>query len=347
MKLGLEKISGSITSNVLLAPFTTLGIGGEARVFIDVASEEDLYIALVYAREKNLPLRVLGAGSNILVPDDGVAGIVIRLAFREIFFQEYDDGEFLVASAGALWEDVVDSATSRGLFGIENLAGIPGTLGGAVVQNIGAYGAEVSDVFEYADVIDKNTGEMKRITHADADFSYRSSFFKKHTELVIAKVSLRLASNAPLNISYPDLKRACSDGVKIDTPADVAHALRAIRSEKLPTNANEGTAGSFFKNPIISQEKSEELKKRFPDMPAFKQEDDNVKISLAWLFDHALSLKGYTCGNVRLYEHHPIVLITLKGATAKEVDTFANDIEQRALNELGITIEREVETFKV
>lgn len=335
-----------ISRNVLLAPLTTFHIGGPARFFIEARTEEDIREAIEYAREHNLPLYPLGAGSNILVPDAGVAGVVVKLAMRDIVFENNNE-TLLIAGAGALWEDVVDAAGARRLFGIENLAGIPGTTGGAAVQNIGAYGAELTDVFEYADVINSVTGVSSRVSHAEADFGYRTSFFKKNHENIITRVALRLTKRAVPNSTYPDLLRARERGALLTTPEEIARTVRGIRALKFPQGPLEGTAGSFFKNPVLSREVAESLTKRFPGVPAFPQKDGAVKISLAWLLDHTLSLKGFSRGNARLYEKHPLVIVTRAETLSAEVDALAREIEERVCTATGIKIEREVETFGV
>ncbi|KKW45369.1 MAG: UDP-N-acetylenolpyruvoylglucosamine reductase [Parcubacteria group bacterium GW2011_GWB1_57_6] len=231
------------------------------------------------------------------------------------------------------------------MFGIENLAGIPGTVGGATVQNIGAYGAELADVFEYADTIDRTTGVHARIGKKDAALAYRTSFFKNNRNCIITAVALRFSSAGAPNISYPDLARARSAGEPLAAPADIARAVRAIRAKKFPRNDAEGTAGSFFKNPVVSRELADSLRARFPDLPTFPQEDGRVKLALAWLLDHALSLKGYAGGPVRLYEKQPLVVVARAGARAHDVEALARHIAERVQKELGIGIEREVELF--
>ena len=331
--------------HVSLAPLTTLGVGGKARFFIEAHTEEDIEDALAFARQHTLPLFTLGEGSNVLVPDAGVEGVVLKNGMRDIAFEDSGESVVLVAGAGALWDAVVDAAGARTIFGIENLAGIPGSLGGAVVQNIGAYGAELANVFEYADVIDTTTGESKRITLSDAAFAYRTSFFKEHRTCVIVRVALRLVQSAVPNISYPDLARSRASGEPLATPTDIARAVRAIRAKKFPQNSEEGTAGSFFKNPIIPHELADSLAQRFSGLPFFPQADGRVKISLAWLLDKTLSLKGYAKGRARLYEKQPLVIVTRAGATAAEVDALAREVAERVLKATGIAIEREVETF--
>lgn len=334
-----------IEEHVSIAPFTTFHIGGEARFFIEAHTEKDIEDAIAFARESGLPLHPLGGGSNVLVPDAGVEGVVLKIALGDIAFEEDGADTLLIAGAGARWEDVVDCAVARGLFGVENLAGIPGTVGGAAVQNIGAYGAELADAFAHADVIDRATGIARRIDHAEAAFAYRTSLFKMHRELIITRVALRLTPRATPNVAYPDLVRAQAAGTPLATPSEIARAIRAIRAAKFPQDADEGTAGSFFKNPVISRERAEEFAKQFPEAPQFVQKDGSVKIPLAWLLDHALELKGFSKGAARLYEKQPLVIVARAGARAEEVDALAQEVAARVFAATGIAIEREVEIF--
>jgi len=335
----------NLQEHIPLAPFTTFGVGGEARIFIEVQTEAEVENAIAYAREHALSLYPLGAGSNILVPDAGVNGVVVKMAMRDIAFENDGDETVLIAGAGALWEDIVDAASKRGLFGIENLAGVPGTMGGAAVQNIGAYGAEFSNVFAYADVINSATGARERIDRTKAEFAYRTSFFKKHREYLVLCVALRLSKNTAPNITYKDLVHAVETGRALQTPSEIVSAVRAIRAKKFPHAVGEGTAGSFFKNPIVSRALADELAARFHDLPLFSQENGMVKLPLAWILDHILSLKGFSKGLVRLYEVQPLVVVASVGATAADIDAFACDIAERVLNATTIVIEREVETF--
>ncbi|MFA6279117.1 MAG: UDP-N-acetylmuramate dehydrogenase [Candidatus Paceibacterota bacterium] len=334
----------NLQEHVSLAPFTTFGVGGEARFFIEAHTDSEVEDAIAYAHERALSLYILGAGSNILVPDDGVDGVVLKMSLQDIAFENAGDNTLLIADAGAPWEKVVDVANERCMFGIENLAGIPGTVGGAVVQNIGAYGAELADVFEYADVISSVDGTCRRISRDEAAFAYRTSFFKEHREYIILRAALRLSKSALPNLTYPDLARMSASGTPLATPTEITSAIRAIRATKFPL-AGKGTAGSFFKNPITSAALASSLAQNFPGLPVFTQEGDSVKISLAWLLDQALSLKGFSKDHVRLYEHQPLVIVASTGATAAEVDAFANEIAGRVFKATGIMIEREVEMF--
>ena len=338
-------IPDGISPRIPLASRTTLGVGGAAQFFLEAHSEEEVRVGIAFAEREKLPLVVLGNGSNLLVPDTGVAGVVLHMSIKGIEVAAADEGVSIVAGAGTAWDVVVDAASAQGVFDIANLAGIPGSLGGAAVQNIGAYGAEFSQVFAYAEVIERTTGATRRVSREEAAFAYRTSLFKTHREYLITRVALRLTERSKPNLAYNDLARASGAGVPLRTPSEVAAAVRDIRAAKFPQASDGGTAGSFFKNPIITREQAEELGGRFPGLPAYPQADDRVKVSLAWLLDHALGLKGYTKGKVRLYEKQPIVIVARAGATAAEIDDFAHEIAKKVFEATHITIEREVEMF--
>ena len=332
-------------TDVPLAPLTTFHIGGRARFFIDAQTEEGIGEAVLFAQEKKLPLLVLGAGSNVLVGDDTIEAVVLRVTLADVEFQNEGDDTLCIAGAGASWDSVVDAVGARGLFGVENLAGIPGTLGGAAVQNIGAYGAELSQVFVYADTIHRITGVQRRVALHDAAFAYRTSLFKKDKDLLITRVALRFLPSTVANLSYPDLAKRQVAGESLATPAEIAREVRAIRAQKFPQGDEGGTAGSFFKNPIIARKLADSLSARFPGLPTFLQKNGEVKVSLAWVLDHVLALKGYEKGRTRLYEKQPLVIVARAGATATEVDALARDVAEKVFLATGILLEREVENF--
>lgn len=332
-----------VQEHVLLSPYTTLGVGGRARFFVDCTTEEGVVAALSYARELNLPVSILGGGSNILVPDAGFAGMVIKISIGGTAFKGEESPILIAAGAGVSWDTLVDEAAERNLWGIENLAGIPGTVGGAAVQNIGAYGAELSEVFVQAEAIDIKSGALRTISPTDAEFGYRTSIFKTQHSLIITRVTLTIATSGIPRLMYPDLQKAVERGESLMTPGEIGEAVRRIRALKFPRD--EGTAGSFFKNPILTTQEGEKLKERFPDLPLFPFSPDRVKVPLAWILDRALDLKGYARGNVRLFETQPLVIVTREGARAEDVEKFANEIRDRVHDATGILIEREVETL--
>jgi UDP-N-acetylmuramate dehydrogenase len=331
-----------VRENVVLAPFTTLGVGGRTSFFVEVSSATEIAAAIAFAKKEQLPVFVLGKGSNILVPDEGVSGVVIHFTGRDVVFSRKESHLEILADAGALWDKIVQDVTTEGVFGVENLAAIPGSVAGAVVQNIGAYGSELQSVFAYAAVTDMRTGEHTYIQKTDAQFGYRTSIFKQHPEHLITQVIFHLPYAACANLAYPDLRKENEKGTPLASPQDIVQAVRAIRAQKFP---QKGSAGSFFKNPILPAIQASELLQRFPGLPSFSHEEGRTKIPLAWILDRILDLKGYTKGAVRLYEKQPLVIVTSEGATAVDVEMLATDIETRVYEATGIRIEREVETF--
>ncbi len=256
------------------------------------------------------------------------------------------DGDSVLArvGAGVTFDSLVRHVTERGLWGVENLAGIPGTVGAAPVQNIGAYGTELSDTFVYADGIALPNGNTERVDFSKAAFEYRESIFKKDFSFIITSVTLRLSQKQITQKTHPALEDARASGVLLDTPSHVAQAIRVIRSDNFMYEKDEGTAGSFFKNPIVSKERYTELKKSFPAIPGFSI-SSGVKIPLAWILDVVLHMRGFEVGAVRLYEHHPLILIARLPAEANDIEVFTKIISARVKKATGIIIEREVRTL--
>lgn len=327
-----------------LAVHTTFRIGGPARFYIEATAAELSAVRALAAREQ-LPVRMLGGGANLLVPDAGIAAVVVKLAGQDISFDEQGTEATLVAEAGASWDAVVTAAATRSYFGLENLAGIPGTLGGAVVQNIGAYGAELREAFLWADVFNFATGLEERVQKNEAAFAYRDSRFKHDLTRVIVRAAFVLSRQGAPRLAYPDLARLVDEGRVLETPLQIAEAVRGIRAGKFPDLAEWGTAGSFFKNPILSREAADALAARFPGLPQFSVAEGKVKVPLAWILDKALQLRGYEKGAARLFERQPLVLVARAGARAEDVDVLAKEVALRVQEATGIVLEREVETF--
>ena len=291
--------------------------------------------------------------------------------------KESANSVIVIVGAGENWDSFVAEAVKRGLWGIENLSGIPGTVGATPVQNIGAYGAEIKDVLEWVEAFDAKHGEARRIANADCGFEYRSSIFKnpENKRLIITRVAFRLKKDGVPNLSYKDLKerfKIYDLRFKKERPAlaDIRKAVLEIRSKRFPDLKEFGTAGSFFKNPIISVEKYDELKKKFPDLPGFPIDADRrgykdtqmnadkngllrikdkglkIKVSLAWILDNICGLKGYRKGNVALFEKQPIVLVNTGGATSNEIKEFAEEIIACVKSKTGIEIEWEVQKIQ-
>jgi UDP-N-acetylmuramate dehydrogenase len=344
-----------IDEHVPLSGRTTFGIGGSARYLVSCSTEDDLRAARAFARERGLPWSVVAGGSNLLASDAGYDGVVIVPDLRDgeyaLSFEDDGDAVMLIGGAGHQWNAVVDAAAARGLWGIENLAGIPGTLGAAPVQNIGAYGAELRDVLAWVEALGED-GAVRRLRNGECAFGYRESRFKRGPSLVITKVALRLSRAAKPRLSYKDLAAKAAEGMPLSTPTEVGSAVRSIRSGKFPDLKEWGTAGSFFKNPVIAPEAYARLRERYPELPGFPQEQDGgptrsamVKVPLAWILDRVLNLRGHSLGTARLFEKQPLVIVAERGASAHEVEALAYDVAARVRDATGIDIEREVRSL--
>lgn len=366
-----------ILEHINLSDYTSFHIGGPARYFVVATSAGEAVEAINFAKEKSLPVFVLGGGSNVLVSDGGFDGVVIKNEITGIErISESGAGDLandhviLKVGAGEDWDGFVSHAVGHGWGGIENLALIPGSVGASPVQNIGAYGAEVKDVIISVEAIDLKTAEAKIFSNKDCEFAYRDSVFKRNGGVkggcVITHVTLKLSKRPVPNISYKDLKEffagrdVSSQNVSGRnqppvTIKDVMEAVRAIRKKKLPSLSEYGTAGSFFKNPIISTAEYETLKKKYPGLPFFPHTGSgiatpaaagapsSVKIPLAWILDHVCGFKGVNRGRVGTYKNQALVIINNGGASADEVRALAENMARAVKEHTGITIEPEVQ----
>jgi len=334
----------NLREQVPLSSLTTLRVGGPAAAVISCSSVEDIEAALAYAKEHSLPYYVLGGGSNVLASDDGYQGLVILIRTDGITFNEEGDTVLVSSAAGASWDELVTEAASRGLWGIENLAGIPGTVGAAPIQNIGAYGAELAGTLRFVDVIDSATGKRMQLSAADCALGYRDSRFKHEPNLIVTGVTLALQKQGSPKIEYKDLLALQERGVDLSTPSAIGEAVREVRKGKFPDLHTTGTAGSFFKNPILTPERFTELKERFGDIPSFPN-PKGVKIPLAFVLDRVLALRGFRQGPAWLFGSQPLVLALDVGGAAHDVESLARLVEQKVYDATGITIEREVRTM--
>ena len=334
----------TVAENIPLARYTTFHIGGPARLFVTCETEDDVISALALSRECGLPLLPLGEGSNLLAGDEGIEAVVVHIRIPGISFEEKEDGVEVSAGAGVSWDALVGASAARGLWGIENLAGIPGTVGAAPVQNIGAYGTELEESVSWAETIRLSDGAKERFPREQCGFSYRTSRFKREREWVITRVAFLLSKNPAPRLSYPDLVAAKDSGIALRTPEEIGRAVRSIRAAKFPDLSANGTAGSFFKNPLMSQARAEELMQKFPGLPIYPAQT-GVKVPLAWILDQVLGLRGYRKGKARLFERQPLVIVADPDASAHDVEILALEVAERVLDATGIIIEREVETF--
>jgi UDP-N-acetylmuramate dehydrogenase len=339
----------SIEENVPLAPHTTFGIGGLARYLVLAQDEKEVYEGLVFAKEKQLPVLILGGGSNMLIDDAGFDGLVIKIEIQgiEIEAEQGVGGVIVVVGAGEGWDALVERTAQEGLWGMENLSGIPGTVGGAVAGNIGAYGQAQSQTLAWVEVWDMKAGEIKRFTNAECMFGYRESFFSIHSgSYIILRVAFTLTKTPKPELSYKDLTERFKDE-KTPSLQAIREAVLTIRQGKFPDLDVEGTAGSFFKNPIVSKEVAEGLVARYPGLPIFAMpETEGVKVPLAWLLDRVLNLKGFSMGGARLFEKQPLVVAAKKGTPSSDVLELAQKVIEKVKENFSISIEPEVKIIK-
>jgi len=343
-----------IKENEMLASYTTFGIGGAARWFTEAASEEEIVEASAWACEHGVPLLVLGGGSNVLIADGGFAGLVLRVCVKG----GERHGEVLKVGAGVNWDSVVEEAVAGEYAGIECLAGIPGTVGGTPVQNVGAYGQEVASVIERVRAFDLTIRGFAEFGNAECGFAYRRSRFNSvdRGRYIVTRVDYRLRAGGTATVRYAELRQALATGGKEEgeqTLAEVAAAVRQIRQRKgmllVKGDADSRSAGSFFKNTVIAKEAFAEIAKRSgavpPSFPADGCEESEgwVKIPAAWLIEKAGFTKGYTLGRAGISTKHTLALTNRGGATAEEILALANKIVEAVEERFGIRLEMEPE----
>ena len=335
----------TIERNVSLKELTTFKLGGPARYFCRARSVDDLRGAVEFARKEKLPLAVLGGGSNVLVPDRGFDGLVVKMETLGITFTDRPRGRVLVtAAAGEDWDYLVSLAVNKGLWGVENLSGIPGTVGGAPVQNIGAYGAELKDVVGFVEVFDTQTFKLRKLRKRDCGFSYRHSVFKTPLgrKFIITAVGILLNKKGGPHLDYKDLAAFFAGRKRPPALPEVRRAVLEIRGRKFPDLKTCGTAGSFFKNPLVSKKTYRELLKRFPALPSFPAVAGRVKLPLGWIIERICGLKGARDGKVGTFEKQALVLVNHGGASACDVAIFADKIARSVKEKTGLNPEWEV-----
>jgi UDP-N-acetylmuramate dehydrogenase len=338
--------------HVPLAPYTTFQIGGPARWFAEAANEDDIAAGVAFAAERHLPLFVLGGGSNLLVSDAGFSGLVLRIALEGISSAQ-ENGRVIVSSAaGEDWDGLVAYAVGTGYAGIECLSGIPGTVGGTPVQNVGAYGQEVSQTIVMVRAFDRTTGKFVDLSSAACGFSYRRSIFNtvQKERYIVSRVDYALHENAPANFVYADLARYfAAQNQTAPTLAEVREAVRTIRAQKgmllVAGNSDCRSAGSFFKNPIVAvsvlDSLSEELRVEKRSIPAYPAQNGEVKLSAAWLIERAGFQKGYVLGNAGISSRHTLALINRGGASAAEIVALRNQVTAAVASRFAVRLEPE------
>jgi UDP-N-acetylmuramate dehydrogenase len=333
-----------VQEQVALAPYTTFGIGGPARWFVEATEEESVEEAVRFAREKNAPLFVLGGGSNLLVSDEGFDGLVLHVALEGI----QQEGNLFRVAAGENWDRFVSHAVGKGYGGIECLAGIPGTVGGTPVQNVGAYGQEIAETIVSVRVLERNSLTFSELRASDCGFSYRRSIFNStdRDRFIVTRVDYKLRAGAVPLLQYPDLKRFFLDRSEIPTLAETAAAVREIRHRKgmliVDGEADCRSAGSFFKNPVVPQARYDEIAAlESGSVPSFAAQPGFVKVPAAWLVEHADFQKGFTLGAAGISSRHTLALINRGGATAADVLALRDRIVGVVATRFGIHLEPE------
>ncbi|MBP6300183.1 MAG: UDP-N-acetylmuramate dehydrogenase [Arenimonas sp.] len=329
--------------DVSLAGRNTFHLQAKAMAMCDLTQLDDMQQVFDLAEAKQLPVLVIGEGSNILLAGD-YPGLVLCITANQCSILEHNNEQALIrAEAGMLWNDLVHWTLARGWNGLENMALIPGTVGACPIQNIGAYGVEVSEFIETVEAYHRMTGRVKRLSNIDCEFAYRDSIFKQQRdEWVITAVEFRLHKNHPLKMNYAGVPEELA-GMGIAEPKAVhlAEAISRIRSRKLPNPALLGNAGSFFKNPIVSNAFAEALKLSHPNAPVFAfGNDQHKKISAAWLIEQA-GWKGFRQGDAGIAEQHALVLVNYGLATGQQLLELARQVVASVSDNFGITLEPE------
>ncbi len=336
-----------IQKDVPLASHTTLNIGGTAEFFCAVRTREELEYAVAWADEQQIPITTIGGGSNILVPDEGVRGLVIQIALTGITYEERGSDVSVHVGSGVVFDSLIEELVRKGLWGLENLSAIPGTVGGVPIQNVGAYGIEAEKVIQSVEVFDRERKEYRTLTNAECAFSYRDSYFKHEGKMkyIVTQVTFNVSSAPRPHIAYKDLALRFKEN---QTPSlqHIREAVCEIRKGKFPDWHVLGTAGSFFKNPIIDTATQELLSQRYPDMPVYKVSDTHHKVALGWVLDRLLNLKGFREGNVGLHVDQALVLVNYGNATAQEVLAFSDKVIAKVFDATGMRVEREVVVLK-
>lgn len=341
-----------IQKKVSLKEFTTFRIGGPARFFSVVTNEDELIEAVSFSKKNKCPFFVLGGGSNILVSDEGVTGIVIKMEMKGITYKESSDEKDgtvqVTAFAGENWDAFVAETVEKGLYGLENLSYIPGTVGAAPVQNIGAYGSEVKDVIESVHVLDVVKDEYVDLSNSECKFSYRDSLFKQDPKrYIVISVTFNLTKKGKVNLSYKDVQEYFAfKKIKEPTLKQVRNAVVEIRQRKLPDVKDYGTAGSFFKNVIVPSSKAQELLQKYPGMILHSVNEKKVKIPVAWILDNVCGFRGVKKGNVGTYKNQALVLVNFGDATAAEIISLAEKMVDTVYEKTGIEVFPEVEFVK-
>jgi len=333
----------NVRENISLQPYHTLGTNVIARYFAELTNEEDLLPFVSALSKDHKPILILGEGSNILFTMD-FPGTVIRMNNKGIIvINETPDHVTIRVAAGEVWDDVVQFCVDQGWGGIENLSLIPGKMGAAPIQNIGAYGVELRDILCDMEAVHLERLEKRRFAREECQFGYRESIFKNilRGQYLILNVTLRLSRIPELKLDYGSIRNELSAfGIHSPTIKDVREVVSRIRRRKLPDPAELGNAGSFFKNPVIRVDQFQKLKLNYPGVVSYP-DPDGVKLAAAWLIE-TCNWKGKRKGDAGVHPAHPLVLVNYGKATGQEILDLASLIRQSVISRFGILLEPEV-----
>jgi UDP-N-acetylmuramate dehydrogenase len=333
-----------IEQNVNLKPHNTFGLSCKAAKFSNFSNIEELKALLSNRKNTDDPMLVLGGGSNLLLTKD-FDGLVLKNEIQGIeIISENEEFTLVKAGAGEVWHQFVLFAIDNNLGGIENMSLIPGSVGAAPMQNIGAYGVEIKDVFHELEALNLSTLEIEKFQNQDCQFGYRESVFKhaQKGKYIIVNVTLKLERKHHLNTSYGAIEQELEEmEVTQPTIRDVSNAVIAIRKRKLPDPAEIGNSGSFFKNPVINAEKFKVLKAAHPNIAHYPIDENHIKIAAGWLIDQA-GWKGKTLGSYGVHKNQALVLVNYGGAKGQDIYQLSEDIKQDIISKFGIELEREV-----
>lgn len=334
----------TIENDFQLQDYNTFGVAASASAYIGIDSESALHELYDSGAFSQRPFLILGGGSNILFTQD-FDGLIVHMHIPGISHAVQGDQVVVTAGAGVVWNDLVWYCVRHGFAGIENLALIPGSVGAAPIQNIGAYGTELMDVFHECRVFNTQNGEVSTFDKAACAFSYRDSIFKQPAQRgkhIITEVSLKLSLVARVNTSYGAIQsELAARGIAKPTIQDMAEVVSAIRVSKLPDPSTIGNSGSFFKNPIVSVQDFERIKERYPDLVSFPVDSEKIKIAAGWMIERC-GWKGKQVGGTGTWKNQALVLVNYKNASGSEVYKLSEKIIEDVKQRFGVTLEREV-----
>jgi UDP-N-acetylmuramate dehydrogenase len=343
-----------LQENISLAALTTFRLGGAARFFVEAKSPADVGEAVALAQARDLPLFVLGGGSNLVVADSGWPGLVLKIAIAGIDQRSGNDDEGRVlfdAGAGESWDRFVSHSVMARCAGVECLSGIPGSVGGTPVQNVGAYGQEVSQTIESVEVFDRKDGQVRELCNEACGFTYRASIFNttERGRFIILRVVYALMPGGEPNIGYADLKRHFEGRETLPNLAETREAVRHIRARKgmliVAGDPDCQSAGSFFKNPVLSEAQHADLEARAAakglHLPSYPALEKSKKVSAAWLVEKSGFARGYGFGHVGISSKHALAIVNRGGATAAEVLALKDQIQQRVKEIWDVALEPE------